>query len=247
MPTKHLELHPVGQSGDRPSTQHPIKEQHMIRNFKLGVAVLAVLALTAVGASAAQAASSLDVGAAPAFLEGAQVSANNKLAINNSEGTTVSTVKCSTATLKGTSTTTNVTSQLVAPTYGTCTLGGLTAEIKVNGCEYRLTSTTTEKQANADVVCAESKKIEIIQGSCVITVGSQEGLSAVTFANEGSGSTADVLATLNVKNVALTGGSGCPTNLVGTGNKGVLSGTQTVKAFKDESGVKGAQVSLSAT
>jgi hypothetical protein len=218
----------------------------MIRNLKLGVAIMAVLALTAVGASAAQAASSLDVGAAPAILEGAQVT-TNKLSINNSKGESLSTVKCTTATLSGTSTSTNVTTQLVTPSYSGCTLGGLSATVPVNGCQYRLNSTATAKTASADVVCPTGKTIEIIQGSCVLTVGSQTGLSSVVFGNEGSGTTASVLATLNVGNIAITGGSGCPANLVGTSNKGVLTGTINVKAFKDEGGTKGTQVGLTAT
>jgi hypothetical protein len=219
----------------------------MIRDFKLGMAVLAVVALAAFGAPAAQAASSLDVGAAPAILEGAQVT-TNVFKITNSGGVTVTTVKCTGASLKGTSTTTNVTTQLFKPAYSGCTMGGLMASVIVDeGCEYRLNSTATAQTWSADVACPSGETIAVVQGSCVITIPSQIGRLVVTTADEGSGSTADVLANLNVSGIAVTGGSGCPANLIGSENKGDLTGTQTIKAFRDVSGKKGAQVSLTAT
>lgn len=216
----------------------------MIRNLKIGIVLAAVLAMSAIGASA-QAASSLDVGAAPATLTASQ-GVQNKLTITDA-GVVVTTVRCSTADLEATTTTTNVTEATVTPNYGAakmCELGGIAASVTVNGCKYTLKGTATALTWTADVVCPAGKVIEIEQGTCVITVASQANLGTITFANVAV-PPKHVTATLNIKGISVTGGLGCPANLQGV-KTADLTGTQTVKAFKDEV-VEGAQVNLEAT
>jgi hypothetical protein len=216
----------------------------MILNLKLGIILAALAAVSVLGAPAAQAASSLDVGATPAFLTGAQV-AQNKLSITNG-GVVVAVLKCSTATLAATTTAANVKEVTFAPEYNTCTKAGLAAVVKVNGCTYTLTGTAVALEWDFDIVCPAGKTMEIVQGSCITTIGSQGPLQKVTFANVAGVNPKHVLATLEVNGIAEVGNLGCPANLQGA-HPADLTGTQTIKAFRDEGGVEGVQVSLEAT
>jgi hypothetical protein len=221
----------------------------MIRKVKIiGMALVALFALSAVGASAAQAASSLDVGATPAFVTADQIAGNPlKLALKTATGgTTLSTVKCTTGHLETTTTTANVTEATLTPSYAGCTLGGLEAEVKVNGCKYTLTNTAVAKTAEVDITSCTTP-LEIVQAGCVIKIANQGPLGSITFANL-AGPPKDVEATVAVSMIAWSGGAGCPANLANVnGTDAELNGPTTVRAFNDASGVEGSQVSLEAT
>lgn len=216
----------------------------MIRSLKIGIALVTVLATSAVGASAAQAASSLDIGAVPAFLTGAQ-GVGNKLTITGAGGQGLAVAKCNVATLTATTNAANVQEVTFTPSYGGCTKAGLAAVWDVNGCVYTFTSTAVALTWNMDIVCPAGQSMEITQGACVTSIGTQGPLGVVTFANV-AGPPKHVTATLNVMGITEIGGAGCPAALQGAHNAD-LTGTQTIKAFKHEGGVEGAQVNLEAT
>jgi hypothetical protein len=232
----------------QPANNPKSKEKDMMRTLKVAMALMAVSAMSLVGVAAAQATTSgLDVGVAPAILTGEQVT-QNKLAVTSSTGTTLTTVKCSVAKLDATTTEKEVHEATLTPTYSTCEVGGLTATVNPNSCKYTLTDTLTALTANADVTECGTGKIEITQGTCVLTIGNTStALEDITFSNVAGSSPKHVLATLNVKKIPVTGDSGCTANLQAAGLTGDLTGTQTVKAYEDISGAEGPQVSLEAT
>ncbi len=225
-----------------------------MRNLKTGMVLAAMLAISAIGAAGAQA-GSLDVGAAPAWLTGSQGAgtAKAKLAIKNSAEETLATVKCTNASITATTSTLSVTETTVTPSYGNvlskeCELSGLAATVRPGSCKYTLSGVGSAANVAGAQVTSCTSVLEIEQGTCILTVASSTSeYQKLTFTSTTGLSPDHVTADLEVKNIALTGDSGCPSNLVGTATHGELTGSYTVKAFSDVNGVEGAQVSLTST
>jgi hypothetical protein len=222
----------------------------MTRKIKiLTTALAALFAMVAVGVSAAQAASSLDVGANPAFITAVQNLTN--LPTFNFKKTQaespLTTAKCKTALLETTTSAASVTEATLEPAFSGCTLGGLTASINVNGCRYTLTNTPTAKAFNLDFTSC-TKPLEIIQGTCVVTIGNQGPLGTITMASL-AGPPKEVEATFAVKGITWSAGAGCPANINETTNAAFaeLTGITKFRALVDTGGVEGAQTSLEAT
>jgi hypothetical protein len=224
----------------------------MMRNLKVGMVLAAVLAMSAIGASAAQA-GSLDVGAAPATLEGIQgstVSTKAHLTVTSSIGTPLSGSKCTTASIDATTSTSSVTELTITPSYGgagTCELGGLAATWSPGSCKFTLSGVGTAASIANVSVTGCTAGLSIVQGSCTLTISNTSvTLAQIKFTSTG-GSPDHVTADLEITKIPITGSAGCPANLVGSTNTGDLSGEYTVKAYSDVGGVKGAQVSLTST
>jgi hypothetical protein len=210
----------------------------MLRKLmRAAVLAAALCALGAVTASAASAAGEFTVGATPAAITGTQAT-TNVFEVTNSAHTGFVKTKCGIATFEGTSTAAAATELTVTPKYTECTLGGLAAEVKMNGCKYTFTSTGV-RTANVDITgCTEGKKIEIIKGNCTITIPQQGPLATVTFANNAeAGSKMDATATADVTAISNTQGTGseCPSPGL-TSTDGTYTGTVTIKAFEDLGG-----------
>jgi hypothetical protein len=220
----------------------------MTGNLKvLGLALAALLAISAVAASAAQAETSLDVGANPAILTGEQTE-QLKLKLTES-GTTV---KCTNATLEGTTAASNVTEVSLTPNYfegeaGNCTLGGTNVTVTRNGCTIQLTIRSLfPLKWRLHITCSFGNEIKIDNGSCIIGIPPQGPLSEIVFENM-AGPPKDVTANVAISGITYQGNSGCPANQQGLHHDGDLTGKTTIRAFADSSGVEGAQVSLEAT
>jgi hypothetical protein len=211
----------------------PTKEWDMLRNLKRGAVLCAALCALGVATASSAFAAEFTFGAAPAAITGSQT-AQNIFTVKNTAGSGIQ-VKCSVATFEGTSSTTSGTDLTITPTYSGCTLGGLAATVKMNGCKYTFTGAgSAALTANVDIVgCTASKTITVTKGNCTIAVGEQSGLTHVVFTSEGSASEMDVLATATVSNISSTQtGSECPAPGA-TQSDGTYSGTVTVKAFSD--------------
>ncbi len=218
---------------------------------KLNAAIIlaAVLGMGAVGASIARAESSLDVGASPAFLTGSQET-KNKLTITSASGETLTTVKCSTVSLVGTTSTISVTEFSLTPNYGeanTCELGGLAATTHSNGCVWQWKRTSFSLTWSTNLVCPKEKDIQITQGTCVITIKPPQSKETIDVANKILLGIKIIEGILNIRKLLMEGGPGCPANLQAAGITGDWTGTQVIKAFSDLGGVEGSQVSLEGT
>ncbi|HEX8752683.1 MAG TPA: hypothetical protein VF731_04625 [Solirubrobacterales bacterium] len=195
---------------------------HKLKVF--GLAALAVFALTAVSASAAQAAPLFHVEEAPATITGEQIGTQ---VFNTEEGK----VECKVAKFTGTSNVTATATQELAPEYKECTAFGFVgATVNPEGCKYRfnLVEGSSPPTATVDVVCPSGQSIKVSTLSCVVSVGSQTGLSHAVFANNGSGETRDLKVSVTVSGVAYTASSGC--SKPGSFTNGTLNGEATVKA-----------------
>jgi hypothetical protein len=203
----------------------------MIRNFKaLGLAVVAVLAMSAVVASAAQAVE-FKAGAYPAALTAKAES----LANGGSQKfvTTAGTVTCDTVT--GTATLSGPASSILTTTItytdsaleaegkkDTCT-GPLGSQpvIEMNGCQYRFNVAGT-----VDIVCPESKTIVVNGGGlCTVKIGSQTGLSKVTYTTITEGGIEKVTISPAVTNIKYSHSGLCGT---GSGTTGSYTGNVIV-------------------
>jgi hypothetical protein len=167
----------------------------MIRNLKaLGLAALAVCALGAFSAASASAAefhSSVE----HSVLDGTQIG-TDVFTTNAGE------VSCTEATYTGTQTAKTTTTQSSLAKYSGCTAFGFAAvPITVNGCEYVFHAAATN---TVDIVCPAGKTIEVLAPNCTVTVGSQNGKTAVTFATEGKSPKRDVKVNVNLAGLTYT-------------------------------------------
>jgi hypothetical protein len=191
----------------------------MTRNLKaLGLALVAVFAMSAFAASAASAAEFHSEG------EGTTVEASQ--VATHVFKTTAGEITCSTATFKGTQATKTASSITVTPTYpkGTCHIiifGTVSAEVNMNGCEYKLYSS-----GSADVLCPAGKKAIVTAAGCTVEVGAQTGKKTVKYANNGSH--IDITAELTGLSYNHTGFT-CGT---GSGTNGTYTGTTTAAGNK---------------
>jgi hypothetical protein len=153
----------------------------------VGLIALASLAISAVAATAAQAAE-FHSSAEHTILKATQSTTHVFTAGEGFGG-----ISCETATFEGTSSKTTETEQTVTPTYANCKDSfGRTADVATNGCQYRFHATSGSEatyEGNTDIVCAESKKIEVKITSggtvvCTVTIGAQNGIGPITFHNE---------------------------------------------------------------
>jgi hypothetical protein len=221
----------------------------------IGVAATALLGLSAGGVSAAQAASSLDIGAAPAVLTAETFVEPEALKLEFKKETgeaALKTLVCKVARFEAGTPVMNVTGVSLTPSYSECTMGGpkAKAEVKVNGCKFFLTSTSTARVFHTDIECGvPAFALEIIQGSCVVKIRSNTNVPSVEFENTSESSPPDLLARVGLSMFAWEGGSECPAELANVkGFDGELSATTTVRAFKDlGGGLEGVAVALVAT
>jgi len=212
----------------------------MIRNLKvLGLALVAVFAMSAMAASAASA-SEFTSESGTTTLHGTQVTQNVFTVTGGN-------VKCNTATFRTTATVgTTALDVTVKPTYSSCTAIGQTSTINMNGCEYKITPTSTTTGTVAIVNCAGN--IIVTSGdpvvSCTITVTPTNPIdNAVDFTEEGAGKTRDVLVTSTAKGLSYIvdgpNGERNENTICGKADdpavttSGVYTGSVTVKGYSD--------------
>lgn len=208
----------------------------MTRNLKtLGLALLAIAATSALASAAAHAApgelhSEVAAGKTSAILTG------DNTGFGEHQGNFKLSFKCKKATFEGTvqKATTDAT---ITPQYtDTCTLGGLAAEVRMNGCKYTFTG-VANFTANVDIVgCTTGKTIEITDALCTIKIPEQKNLQHVVFTNT-AGPPKDIHASMTLSGITYEGvnkfGSGC-SEAAGHHGDGTLAGTTTVRAYEDE-------------
>jgi len=111
------------------------------------------------------------------------------------------------------------------------------ASVDMNGCKYTLTGGVNEQTAEVDITgCTEAKKHILITTpiGCTVTIPEQHNLSHITFTNEGSGQTEDVLDHITIQGIKyIYTGVFCPEKTEVLHQDGTYSGTTTIKAFKD--------------
>jgi hypothetical protein len=100
------------------------------------------------------------------------------------------------------------------PTYSECaSFLGAAVSVKSNGCKYVLRLASEKTSGTTDVECPAGKSLEFVVGAlCTYAVGSQTGLSTVSYANTGSGATREIAASPNLTGVTSTktGSFVCP-------------------------------------
>jgi hypothetical protein len=154
------------------------------------------------------------------------VSSNQMQKFAPSEGGTA--VECTTIKVTGTFTGKANTTATVAPTYSNCeTFLGAATSVNTNGCKAVVHAAKGSTTGTVDIECEAGKAIEIKVGSiCTYTIGTQTGLSSVSFKNTGSGTTREVIAEPNVKGITSTRTTNdffCPAG----GSTGTYTGTST--------------------
>lgn len=204
----------------------------MGRSKTLSLLIGVLLAALAASAPPAGATVNFDAVEVEASLSGEQTAAHTFTFESEVKGS------CSKATLSG-KLEERSESITLAPSYAECTASGLAATVEPNGCQY-VFKTWTEKEAGVfngktDITCPKEPGITItgFSGNCQVKIGSQTGLTAVTYRNKQESSPTKVLAEVAVTGVKYTvtkDGFGCP--FKGTGEKtgGSMAGSSLLKA-----------------
>lgn len=170
----------------------------------------------------------------PAIVEGKVVS---QLTV----GTETGIINCNSVGTSGTLASASAT-LTAAPAIGGCVFFGVNDKVTNNGCNLALGATA----GTLDISCPlGSPGIEMkpVGWACTTTFLPQAGVPGLTFKNEGSGLTRQVVTTLNISLLKYTE-VGAECSSPGSHANGRWKGVLTLKAYKSSGGVKGAQQGL---
>jgi hypothetical protein len=208
----------------------------MTRNFKtLGLAVLALAALTAVMASTANAAAFTGAGGQNAVITVDQTVTNEFLV-------TTGIVKCTTLKIPPTTVFNGSTTVTVHPEYSGCKCFGVFCTVSTTGCNYVFHLEAGGK-SKTDVSCSGGSVIKVVPVGfdCTVTVGSQNGLSGVTYSNGAS----DIVQTADITGAISYTETGANCSAAGGHATGTYRGTNRITGFQDVGGVEGASLAVS--
>jgi hypothetical protein len=214
----------------------------------LGVAILAIAAMSMLGASAAQAATSeahvTGTGGAAANLTGEQLAGGQHIFKLTTSGLEI---WCTQAIFEGTiaaqagSQQTTASEAQITGTYTGCKTRGpfvATVTVKMNGCKYTITDSSTSLTGTVDINgCTSGKSIEVSAEGCTITVPEQTtmgGHLGFSNADKVNKEEQDIIAESTIQNITYsTHGGFC---ILGNQEHqdGDYTGTTTVRAYKDE-------------
>jgi hypothetical protein len=139
-------------------------------------------------------------------------------------------VSCSKVTWEGTLASKTAPAIELLPAFSECTYGIFPATIKMNGCKFRVTTTTVKEHFAVDIVCPAGAKAEISSPgtSCPTKFGGQLARVGVAILNKGSGNTKDLSLTFTIAGIAYER----PACLF-FGEDLHFGGTSTVKGYVD--------------
>jgi hypothetical protein len=195
------------------------RTKEMIRNLKcLGAVLIALLAMSSLASTASAQFES------EAESTNMTVSANAMFKIAPVEGATP--VECTKVAVTGTQTGKSNTTITLTPTLSSCeTYIGTNVSIRMNGCAFVFHLAKGSTTGTMDIECPTSAVIELIAGNiCRYTIGTQTGLSSVSFTNVGAGTTREIVLEPNVKGlttVLVTNHFFCPAG----GKTGTITGS----------------------
>lgn len=205
----------------------------------IGLALVAVFALGAVAAASASA-KLFEAETYPATVKATSTN-THKFKVESG------TVECKKATFSGSLGAASETVK-VKPVYTECSfvplgLGGETATVNMNGCEYNL-----HTNGEADVECATGVTVTVTAATCEVKVGKQTGLKTVEYknVNEASWKTpphppfTEVEVNAKVKGITYTESTLCKNP--GTKSTGEYEGNTLAKGFNEEAKQQGARV-----
>jgi hypothetical protein len=184
---------------------------------KLGISLVAVLALSLVVTSIA-AAAQFTASNYPAFFEG-----NGNPSAYGSLSTEAGSIECTSGSASGTISEASSAITITNGAASGCKFGSFSATVSGNGCSSLVHVTGGSGDAytgTSDILCPEGKTIVTVVagGVCETQVHPQSGIAAVEFTNNtAEGSVGVKIKNTNFKFTVTKDGFGCPFN--GTGEK----------------------------
>jgi hypothetical protein len=219
----------------------------MTRTLKaLGLALLAACAIGVVTASSASAAKDIIT---CTNQPNCDITATGTATVFGTKGSLLE-VTCSHETFSATTVANGAENITVTPTYTGCKAEPFgAATVDMNGCDYKLTGTTTTNKATNGVTDRVTAPVDV-EGTCAhivitapgceIKVPPQNGLHGLFFTNEGPTNTAteDVKVTAHIDKIHYTTNDTVTctlANLPSTGTDGYLTGSATAKGYESHS------------
>jgi hypothetical protein len=178
----------------------------------LAAAIVALAALP----STAFAAPEFEAGEDPATVSGEQVEGGHVLTLKSGEA------ECGGTTLTGELDQPSA-ALTVAPAYSGCTLFGLAATVKTEGCLYEFHAGEETKEnefkGTMDIECPKEHAIVITAASemCKIKIGSQSGLSGVVYKSHLAAEPADLTIVESIGGISYTGSGALCSSESGSG------------------------------
>jgi len=170
------------------------------------VTVLAAIAMTVAASALAPAAQAAEFhsGYANMALQGtADGTGKNAHHVIDFAGASLT---CGVATFSGSKIGATTNLLILEPQYANCTFVGQSASVSTLGCSYWVRS-----YGSVDINCALPMTVSIPSPSCTVSISSQSGLSAATFANIKPGSIREITMSLSLTGMKYTAtGAGCP-------------------------------------
>jgi hypothetical protein len=199
----------------------------MTTNLK--AAGLALVALLAMSALASTASAQFESEA-----ESTNLTRSSNAMQKYAPSTGATAIECTTITFTGTQFGKANTTVTIAPIYENCeTFLGAPTAVTTNGCKYVFHLAQGSTTGTVDIECEAGKAIEIEVGNiCKYTIGTQTGLSSVSFKTTGSGATREVIAEPNIDGIVSTRTTNdffCPASGLGTYTGSVTTTGETAE------------------
>jgi hypothetical protein len=198
----------------------------------LGLALAAIFAISAADASGASAVSlHSNSTSGSTFITGVQIGVNQMDLANGTP------IKCVSAVFDASFAGTTASQLTVTPTYSGCTAAGQKIEVKLNGCDYLVTTPTKTAvdsyHAVVHLVCPAGKSValDVPTAGCSVLLAAQTAGGVVDLTNvtsaEANKDDIVLISTLSTKYTTAGGG------ICGAGGTGSLTGESTYRAYSD--------------
>lgn len=209
-----------------------------MKNIKLmGLACIAMLALAAMLGAAVASASQFRSEAYPVAFKGKGGTAESEaLYFKGNGGIKGGSFRCEAGSLTASASAASSAVSLV-PSYGGCTISGVGATFKPNGCSFVLHSTNESApyKGTMDIACAkEGEALEASNAGCKLTIPAQSGLGGVSFTNSGKGRARTIVSIANLTGLKYTFAKGCAEKVVGTFEGGTLESGTTISGTNEK-------------
>jgi hypothetical protein len=196
--------------------------------WKLKLLCSTLFAVIAMGAAAVPAAMSHQFTAEVASVQLEGFETNEQVLVTN----TGAALRCKEAMLQGPQLgATSVDQVNLSPSYSSCTFGGNPATVTATDCAYVLDSDTDAGgDAPVHIVCT-GNAIKVDTAVCDLTIDSQTPGGGVSFKNEGSGTSADVVITFTMTGITFSK-HGTALGCSFAGSSGTYNGSITLKGYR---------------
>jgi hypothetical protein len=198
-------------------------------HFRTLAAACALALTVSAGVASGASAASVITEVAPSYLSGTQ-KATTVIGVNAGK------IECKSTTFTGVQLEKTASSLQLDPTFGECTAFGAAAKAKASGIHIASTNITRTffffgHSEQNDLVDTNGSQLQIVVGSCEITIGEQKPAGLTEFEEQGSGASRALLVSHELSGISYTSTGGICGK---SGTNGTLNTSVLLKGYQNE-------------